>query len=257
MKIIFIGDIFGRPGRRALKNLLPKIKETFSPDFVVANGENAAHGAGITPKVAEEIFSSGVDVITGGNHSFDKRVIWDEWDKFPFLLRPLNFPEQVPGKGFAVSEKNGFTLGVINLQGRVSLPPTNSPFETLDKIIKEIDADAVLVDFHGEATSEKIAFGYYANGKVSAVLGTHTHIQTNDARILDKGTAYITDVGMCGTIDSVIGLDRDVALRRFLTLLPYGFKVGDGRAKCDFVYIETDNNGKAVKIEPHTIAEED
>ncbi len=256
MKIIFIGDIFGRPGRRALKSLLPKIKEKFLPDFVVANGENAAHGAGITPKVAEEIFSSGVDAITGGNHSFDKRVIWDEWDKFPFLLRPCNFPEQVPGKGFAVLEKNGMSLTVVNLQGRVSLPPTKSPFEVLDKIIKEINTNTIIVDFHAEATSEKIAFGYYADGKVSAVLGTHTHVQTNDARILKNGTAYITDVGMCGTIDSVIGLDKDIALKRFLTLLPFGFKVGEGEAKCDFVYLETNKNGKAVKIESYGIAEE-
>ncbi len=257
MKIIFIGDIFGQPGRRAVKSILPEIKEKFAPDFIIANGENAAHGAGITPKTAEEIFSSGIDVITGGNHSFDKRVMWEEWDKFPDLLRPLNFPEQVPGKGITKIEKNGFTLAVVNLQGRVSLPPTSSPFEAIDKLSHTIKADALIVDFHAEATSEKIAFGYYADGKVSAVIGTHTHVQTNDAKILENGTAYITDVGMCGAINSVIGLDREIALKRFITLLPYGFKVGEGKAKCDFVYIEINKNGKAEKIEPHTIAEKD
>ncbi len=257
MKIIFIGDIFGKPGRRALKSILSVIKEKFSPDFIVANGENAAHGAGITGKVAEEIFSAGVDVITGGNHSFDKRAIWDEWDKFPLLLRPLNFPKGVPGKGMCTIEKNGFSLAVINLQGRVSLPPTESPFEKLDEALGKIKADTVLVDFHGEATSEKIAFGFYADGRVSAVVGTHTHVQTNDAKILPGGTAYITDVGMCGTENSVIGLDREVALKRFITLLPYGFKVGEGRAKCDFVFIETNKNGKAERIEPYALAEQD
>ncbi len=251
MKVVFIGDIFGKPARETLKNFIPYVKEHFSPDFIVANGENAAHGAGITTKVAEELFSIGIDVITGGNHSFDKRAIWDKWDEFPFLLRPANFPDGAPGKGFAIVKKGGNTLCVINLQGRVGLPPTLSPFETLDKILKEVllETHNILVDFHAEATSEKIAFGFYTDGKVSAVIGTHTHVQTADERILKNGTAYITDCGMCGVKNSVIGLDREVALKRFITLLPYGFKVAEGNVQVDFVIVDIGKNGKADLIQ--------
>ncbi len=258
MKIIFIGDIFGKPARNALKKFLPLLKEEFSPDFIIANGENAAHGAGITGKVAGELFSLGIDILTGGNHSFDKRAIWDEWEDFKFLLRPANFPEGAPGKGYAIIEKNGTKLCVISLQGRVGLPPTLSPFETLDKILKEISGKTqnIFVDFHAEATSEKRVFGFYADGKVSAVVGTHTHIQTADSQILEKGTAYITDCGMCGVRNSAIGIDRDIALKRFTTLIPYGFRIAEGEVEMDFVLIEIEKNGKASGIKQFRWREE-
>ena len=259
MKVIFIGDIFGKPARKALKTFIPKIKEQFSPDFIIANGENAAHGAGITDRVADELFSFGIDVLTGGNHSFDKRAIWDKWGDFPFLLRPANFPEGSPGKGYACIEKNHHNLCVVNLQGRVGLAPTLSPFDVLDKIVKEVSEKTknIIVDFHAEATSEKKAFGFYADGKVSAVIGTHTHVQTADAKILPGGTAYITDCGMCGVADSVIGLDREVALKRFITLLPYGFKVAEGTVRIDFVFLDIEHNGRAKEIRAFSWTEED
>ncbi len=226
------------------------IKSEFSPDFIIANGENAAHGAGMTGKVACELFSLGINVLTGGNHSFDKRAIWDKWEDFQFLLRPANFPEGAPGNGYTIIEKNGFKLCVISLQGRIGLAPTLSPFEMLDKIISEVSDKTrnIFVDFHAEATSEKRAFGFYADGKVSAVIGTHTHVQTADSQILGKGTAYITDCGMCGVENSIIGLDREVALKRFTTLLPYGFRIAEGEVKMDFVLIEIGENGKANAI---------
>ncbi len=259
MRIVFIGDIFGKPARRALSEFIPKLQDSFNPDFILANGENAAHGAGMTGKVAEELFSLGINVLTGGNHSFDKRAIWDDWGSFPFLLRPANFPDGSPGKGYALVKNRGFGLCVVNLQGRVGLLPTSSPFETIDKIIKEVSKETsnIIVDFHAEATSEKMAFGFYVDGKVSAVIGTHTHIPTADARILENGTAYITDCGMCGVDNSVIGLDKDVALKRFTTLLPYGFKVAEGTVRMDFVVLDIGENGKTQKISQFTWREKD
>jgi len=258
MRILFIGDIFGKPGRRALKNLLPAIKERFSPDFVIANSENAAHGAGLTEKIVNEIFSAGVDIQTGGNHSFDKRAFWAAWDRYPRVIRPANFPDGVPGNGFAIVEKNSMRLAVINLMGRVTLPPTLSPFDTADKLVEKLkqESDAILIDFHAEATSEKMVFGMYMDGKVAATVGTHTHVQTADARVLKKGTAYITDVGMCGVWDSAIGLDYETVLEKFKKLIPYPLKIAEGIAKMDFVVIDVDKNGKAERIENYTYVEE-
>ena len=250
IRVIFIGDIFAKPGRKVLRRFLPDIKETFKPDFVIANGENAAHGAGITEEIADEILSSGVDLITGGNHTFDKRTSWDFLDRKPFVLRPANFPEGTPGKGYAVLERQGLKIAVLNVQGRVDLIPIDSPFEVSLKLINEIlkDTKNIIVDFHAEATSEKRAMGFFLDGKVSAVLGTHTHIQTADETILPRGTAYITDVGMCGVEDSIIGLDKEIALRRFLTLLPWAFQPAEGKIVADYVVVDIGDEGKAVSI---------
>ena len=258
MRIIFVGDVFGKPGRRTLKNLLPVAKKQFSPDFVVVNSENAAHGAGLTEKIVNEIFDMGVDIQSGGNHSFDKRAFWAAWNKYPRVIRPANFPEGVPGNGFATVEKDGMRLTVINLMGRVTLPPTLSPFDTADKLVAELKqkSDAILIDFHAEATSEKMVFGMYVDGRASAVVGTHTHVQTADARILKGGTAYITDVGMCGVWNSAIGLDYETVLEKFKKLIPYPLKIAEGTGKMDFVVIDVNKSGKAERIENYTYVEE-
>jgi len=250
IRVIFIGDIFAKPGRKVLRRFLPDIKEAFKPDFVIANGENAAHGAGITEEIADEILSSGVDLITGGNHTFDKRTSWDFLDRNPFVLRPANFPSGTPGKGYEILERQGLTIAVLNIQGRVDLAPIDSPFDAALKLIDEISGKTknIVLDFHAEATSEKKAMGFFLDGKVSAVLGTHTHVQTADERILPGGTAYITDVGMCGVENSIIGLDKEIALKRFLTLLPWAFQPAEGKVVVDYVVLDIDDSGKAVSI---------
>ena len=250
MRILFLGDIFGEPGRTAIKNSLKEITSDTHPDFVIANGENAAHGAGITYDMAMDLFSYGIDVLTGGNHTFDKKSIWERMQEISNLLRPANFPDAAPGKGNVVITKNGLKLGVINLQGRIEMSPIDSPFVIGEKIISDMKKETpyIFVDFHAEATSEKQALGYYLDGKVSAVCGTHTHITTADEHILPKGTAYITDVGMCGVEDSIIGLDKDIALRRFTTMIPWPFKPAEGNVALNYVVIEVKEDGKASSI---------
>jgi hypothetical protein len=250
MRVLFLGDIFAEPGRVAVKEGLPKLIEEYRPHFVIANGENAAHGAGITYEIALELHSYGIDVITGGNHTFDKKVLWEKFSLLPYLLRPLNYPEGALGKGYVIVEKKDFKLGVINLQGRVEMQPIESPFKVGEALIEEIRSITpyIIVDFHAEATAEKEALGFYFDGKVSAVVGTHTHVQTGDERILPNGTAYITDVGMCGVEDSVIGLDKEVALKRFLTGMPWNFEPAKGNATLHFVVIDIDDKGRAIQI---------
>jgi metallophosphoesterase (TIGR00282 family) len=250
IRVVFIGDIFARPGRKALRRFLPQVREALEPDFVIANGENAAHGAGITEEIADEILAIGIDLITGGNHTFDKRAAWDFLDRKPFIIRPANFPKGTPGRGYEILEKQGSMLAVLNIQGRVDLVPIDSPFETSLKLIDEVSNKTknIVVDFHAEATSEKKAMGFFLDGKVSAVLGTHTHVQTADERILPGGTAYITDVGMCGVENSIIGLDKEIALKRFITLLPWAFQPAEGKVAIDYVVLDIDDLGKAVSI---------
>ncbi|MGC8722203.1 MAG: TIGR00282 family metallophosphoesterase [Caldisericaceae bacterium] len=250
MKVLFLGDIFGEPGRVAIKNHLKDIVSEIHPDFVIANGENAAHGAGITYDMAMDLFSYGIDVLTGGNHTFDKKAIWDRMQEMPNLLRPANFPHGVPGKGSIIVSKSGLKLAVLNLQGRIEMSPIDSPFAVAERIIPEIrkETQYILVDFHAEATSEKEALGYYLDGKVSAVCGTHTHVPTADERILANGTAYITDVGMCGVEDSIIGLDKDVALKRFTTMIPWPFKPAEGDVTLNYVVIEIGESGRATSV---------
>jgi len=233
MKILFVGDIVGKPGRSAVQRLVPRLRAEHGLDFCVGNSENSAGGAGITPDSADELLESGLDLLTSGNHTFSKREIAPYLDRAGSRqLRPANYPDGAPGRGHAVVEtRSGARLGVINLEGRVFMKPLECPFRTADRLIEQMRADGVaciLVDMHCEATSEKNAMGHYLDGRVSAVLGSHTHIQTADERVLRGGTAYITDVGMCGPWDSVIGLRKENAIERFLTQRHAPFDLAQG-----------------------------
>ena len=251
MKVLFIGDIIGRPGRKIISERLSEITKQEGIDLVIANGENAAGGFGLTPEVCHEILAIGIDVITSGNHIWDRREIYDVIDTMS-ILRPANFPPGVPGRGYLIHEtKNGIKVGIVNLQGRVYMTNLDCPFRKSDKILEEIKKETpiIIVDFHAEITSEKIAMGWYLDGKVSAVIGTHTHVQTADARILDEGTAYITDIGMTGPRDSVIGIRKDVILKRYLTAIPLRFEVAKEDLIMSYAILDIDNKtGKAVSI---------
>lgn len=248
-RILFLGDIVGRPGRDVVHSQLPKLVQQHQPRFVVVNGENAASGVGITPSIAQDLFKLGVDAITLGNHAFHKREIGPYLDGGDPIVRPANLPPGTPGKGATIIEQQGTRLAVINLCGRVFLETYDDPFRAIDQILGEIDTPHVLIDFHAEATSEKIAFAYHVEGRATAVLGTHTHVTTADERVLDKGTAFITDVGMCGPRDSVIGMQKEVILRRFRTSLPTKFEVADhpGVISGVVIGVETDT-GRATSI---------
>jgi metallophosphoesterase (TIGR00282 family) len=242
MKVLFIGDIVGKVGRTALKALLPAVVTRYKIDFVIANGENAAAGFGITETVAVEIFGSGVHVITSGNH------IWDKKESIPYLskenriIRPINYPPGVPGYGSVLYALNGIKVGVINILGRVFMSNSDCPFRSGLAEIERMrsETNCIIVDFHAEATSEKIAFGYFVDGKVSAVLGTHTHVQTADEKILPGGTAYITDVGMTGPADSVIGIEKEQIIERFLLQMPAKFETARGAGIVSAVAFEVD-----------------
>ena len=247
MKILAIGDIIGKPGRNALKEILPALCDEHNIDLVVGNGENAAGGLGLTPSTAEDLFDSGIDVITTGNH------IWAHSDIIPYLnselaiLRPLNYPPMNPGRGYLL--KNNVLI--VNLVGRVFMGHVDCPFRAMDQLLVEFEHKSIpiIVDFHAEATSEKVAMGRYLDGRVSAVVGTHTHVGTADARILPGGTAYVTDIGMVGPRDSVIGDDTDSVIKRFLTQIPSRLSVGKGDVSLDAILVEVDEKtGKAVDI---------
>lgn len=247
MKILAIGDIIGKPGRNALKEILPALCDEHNIDLVVGNGENAAGGLGLTPSTAEDLFDSGIDVITTGNH------IWAHSDIIPYLnselaiLRPLNYPPMNPGRGYLL--KNNVLI--VNLVGRVFMGHVDCPFRAMDQLLVEFEHKSIpiIVDFHAEATSEKVAMGRYVDGRVSAVVGTHTHVGTADARILPGGTAYVTDIGMVGPRDSVIGDDTDSVIKRFLTQIPSRLSVGKGDVSFDAILVEVDEKtGKAVDI---------
>lgn len=253
MKILFIGDIVGNPGREAVKKLVPELVKEYALDFVIANAENAAGGSGITPKVAMELFDCGIDALTSGDHIWKKREILEIIDNDKRILRPANFPSGAPGRGGAVfSAQKGLKVGVINVQGRVFMEPLECPFKTARRLQEELakETNIIIVDIHGEATSEKIALGWFLDGLVSAVLGTHTHVQTADERLLPRGSAYITDVGMTGPIDSVIGRRIEDVLERFLTSVPTRFEVADTNVQLQGVILEIDEStGKAKSIE--------
>ncbi len=252
MNILFIGDIVGRPGRETIEKLLPALKKEYSLDFVVANAENAAGGSGITGKVAEELFNFSVDVLTSGDHIWKKREIFEIIDREERILRPLNFPVGAPGRGYGVFEtKKGIKIGVISVVGRVFMDPLECPFHTTMQAAEELSKEAkiILVDIHAEATSEKVALGWYLDGKVSAVLGTHTHVQTADEKILPQGTAYITDVGMTGPCDSVIGRRVEDVLEKFITGVPVRFEVAGENIQLQGVAVDIDEEtGKAKSI---------
>jgi len=254
MNILFISDIMGDPGRQAVLGFLPRLREKYSPALVVANGENAAGGFGLTPRITDDLFEMGIDILTSGNHIWDKRDILTYIDKEKRLLRPANFPPGVPGYGSAVIRaSNGARVGVINLMGRVFMANLDCPFRKADEEIahlKKDGAQVILVDIHAEATSEKIALARYLDGKVTAVLGTHTHVQTADEKVLPGGTAYITDAGMTGPHDSVIGVTAELAINRFLTQMPTRFDTAKGPGTLQGVVVTADpKTGKASMIE--------
>ncbi|MFZ5908095.1 MAG: TIGR00282 family metallophosphoesterase [Nitrospirota bacterium] len=244
MKILFIGDIVGKVGRVATKALLPSIRTRYKIDFVIANGENAAGGFGITDKIATELFALGIDAITTGNHVWDKKEFVAQIAKMDRVLRPLNYPPGVPGFGSLLSTlPNGLKVAVINLSGRVFMANYDCPFRVGKAEVEKMrrETNLILIDFHGEATSEKIAFGYYMDGKVSAVVGTHTHVQTADEKILPLGTAYITDVGMTGPSHSVIGIEVEQIIHRFLTSMPMRFETAKGGGILSALVIDIDD----------------
>ena len=253
MKILFIADIVGKAGIEILKKELHPFLLTENIDLVIANSENAADGFGLTPNLAAEIFAAGVDVITLGNHTWDKKEIIGILDD-KRVVRPLNYPsEDTPGNGFAIAcTKKGILVGVVSVMGRVFMQPLDCPFRTMDDILPELKqkADVIIVDFHAEATSEKAALGWYLDGKVSAVLGTHTHVATADEKILTNGTAYITDVGFTGAHDSVIGIKKDAIIKKFLTQMPVKYEVAMGDCFIEGALLEIDETtGKAVSIQ--------
>ena len=253
MKVLFIGDIFGEPGRRALARAVPRLVGQRQIDIVIGNGENAAGGFGITPELAEELFDLGLAVITTGNHAWDKREILDYFPREPRLLRPANYPDGVPGHGSVVVESaGGEKLGVLQLMGRAYMPTLDCPFQVAKKELAALKkrTAAVIVDMHAEATSEKMAMGHYLDGEVVAVVGTHTHVQTADDQILPKGTAYLTDIGMTGPLHSVIGVRKELAIEKFLTGMPRRFEVASGPSVFCAVLLELDARlGKALSIE--------
>jgi len=260
-RLLFIGDIMGKPGRELVRRGLAAIVARHQIDLVIANGENAAAGFGITPDLAEELFAYGVHVLTGGNHTWDKKEIVPYLGEQSRLLRPANFPAGTPGRGrVVVRATNGVSVGVVNVMGRVFMTAIDDPFRVAVDEIDAIRGDArvILVDFHAEATSEKVAMGWHLDGRVAAVVGTHTHVPTADARVLPQGTAYVTDVGMTGPHDSVIGVDRHAILRRFLTGLPQRFEVATENPRLNAVAIAADEaTGRAVSIERLSLSQQD
>lgn len=253
MRIVAIGDVNGKAGRRMIRDALPRLIAERRVDFVVANVENAADGFGVTPELCLEMIEAGVDCLTSGNHIWDKAEIIDYIPQQPRLLRPLNYPDGTPGSGQYIGETpGGIAVAVINLMGRVFMPPCDNPFPLADRVIARLRGTTrvILVDMHAEATSEKNAMGVYLDGRVSAVFGTHTHVPTADERILPGGTAYITDLGMTGAYDSVIGIDKDQALRRFLTGLPVRFSTARRDPRLCGVFLDIDETtGRARAIE--------
>jgi 2',3'-cyclic-nucleotide 2'-phosphodiesterase len=254
LRCLIIGDIIGKPGREAVAALLPQLRRELALDMVIANGENVAAGMGITPRLADELLSMDIDVITSGNHIWDKREIYDYLETDRPLLRPINYPDDAPGRGWLVHHlPDGGEVAVINAMGRVFMNQLDSPFIKLDQLLDEAAVELPpvrLVDFHCEITSEKNAMGWHLDGRVSAVVGTHTHVPTADARVLPKGTAYISDIGMTGPRDSIIGMSLQTVMPRFLTQLPTRFAVADGPVSFNAVLIEAERgSGHARSIE--------
>jgi metallophosphoesterase (TIGR00282 family) len=250
VKLLFVGDVVGGLGRRTLAALLPGLREEHRPDFVVVNGENAAGGVGITEKTARELLETGADAITLGNHAYRHREVYGFLDREERIVRPANYPKGSPGRGHTVVESNGRRLGVINLSGQVFLDAVRSPFAEADALLAELRnrADSLLIDMHGEATSEKVAMGWHVDGRATACLGTHTHVPTADARVLPGGTAYVTDVGMTGPRGGVIGVKREQALERFQTLTQVRFETSAEDPWLNAVLVEADDSGRATGI---------
>ncbi|MCA9446522.1 MAG: TIGR00282 family metallophosphoesterase [Candidatus Omnitrophica bacterium] len=259
MRILFLGDIFGKPGRKIVKNHLEWLREELRADVVIANGENAAAGKGITPRIANELFTAGIDLMSLGNHAYDNKEVFDLFESGEDrVVRPLNYAKDSPGPYSTRFAVNGQQVTLVQLIGRVYMPPVDSPFEAIDHFLRDAPHGPIVVDIHCEATSEKQALAWYLDGRVTAVIGTHTHVQSADERILPEGTAAITDVGMTGPHDGIIGGDKNAMMRRFLTQLPTGLEVAKGDPKIHAVVVETRENDRlAQKIERYSLAESD
>ena len=258
MKVLCIGDVVGSVGCRYLMKTLPNFKRKHNIDFVIANGENSSDGNGITPASAKQLFDSGVDVVTSGNHAFRRRESYDYYDSCNELIRPANYPDgTTPGRGYAVVDMLRYQVCVINLMGTMYLEPLGCPFKTADKILDETSKYKIrILDFHAEATAEKKALGYYLDGRISAMFGTHTHVQTADEIILQNGTGYITDVGMTGTEDSVLGVKKELAIAKFKDKLPVRFYLANGKCHMDCIVFEIDEkSGKTVAVERFSVEE--
>ena len=250
-RVLFLGDIVGEPGRLAVSSTLPALVAEHVPDLVVANGENVAGGLGITPRTADKLFDAGIDVLTTGNHVFRHRDIYDYLDASDRIVRPANYLESNPGRGYTVMEKDGVRWGIVNLSGNVFMDAAHSPFHVADRILAKLkgDADFVIVDFHAEATSEKIAMGWHLDGRALAVVGTHTHVPTADGRVLPGGTAFLSDLGMTGARGGVIGVKKEQILERFLTHMPIKFETATDDVWVMGALIETNENGLAHSFE--------
>lgn len=252
MRILMVGDIVGRPGRIFFRETTQKLRREKNIDMVVVNGENMAHGKGLTRATFEEVLSGGADVVTTGNHVWDKKDIFEFIDREPFLLRPANYPEDAPGKGFCIYPHRAKNIGVINLSGRTFMEPLDSPFTRAQEILKEIrkECDLILIDFHAEATSEKMALAHFLDGEITALVGTHTHVQTADEKFLPKGTAYLSDLGMVGSENSILGVVPEEIIKKFVTCRPTKFEVGESPSIYCGLLIDTDDKtDKPVKLE--------
>jgi metallophosphoesterase (TIGR00282 family) len=250
MKVFFIGDVVGQSGCKYIREKLPELKRKNNIDIVIANGENSAEGNGILPHSANHLLSSGIDVLTTGNHALRRKEIFEVMDdeNYP-IIRPANFHFSAPGRGYYILDKMKYSLCIINLQGTVYMDTYKNPFECVDSILKKVDTPNIIVDFHAEATAEKLALGHYLDGKVSAVLGTHTHVQTNDCRLFENGTAYITDVGMCGGKDSILGVKAEISVQKFRTNMPIRFENDKENIRCNGVLMDIDEKtGKTSSI---------
>jgi 2',3'-cyclic-nucleotide 2'-phosphodiesterase len=248
MRVLFIGDVVGSPGRKGLRETMPSLREAHAPDLIIVNGENSAGGMGITERTANDLFESGTGVITTGNHVYRHREAYDFLEREQRVVRPANYPQGNPGRGYTVVEVGGIRVGVINLSGGVGLKVARSPFDAVDGILDRIEADAVIVDFHAEVTSEKVAMGWHLDGRVAAVLGTHTHVPTADGRVLPKGTAFISDVGMTGARTSVLGVKPEQALASLITQMPTRFETADEDVWVMGALVEVNSQGLADSI---------
>lgn len=252
MKLLIVGDVCGRPGRAAFSKYVRKIRNEQGIDIVIVNGENAAAGKGLTRKALDELYAGGADIVTSGNHIWDKKDVFQFIDSEPFLIRPANYPEGAPGKGWCAFPFKAKTVGVMNLSGRAFMPPMDCPFQRVEDILREMkdECDIIILDFHAETTSEKLAMAWYLDGRVNAVIGTHTHVQTADERLLPKGTAYISDVGMVGPWDSVLGVKTDLIIEKFLSCRPVKFEIPDTECVFSAVIVTVDDTtNKTLKIE--------
>ena len=243
MRIMLVGDVVGRPGRRAFQDHTPKLRAEKGIEVVIVNGENSAGGKGFTRKALDELYRGGADIVTSGNHVWDKKDVLSFIDDEPFLIRPANYPEGTPGKGWCSYPFKAKNIGVMNLSGRAFMPPLDCPFQKVEELLREMkrECDLIFLDFHAETTSEKMAMGFYLDGRVNGVVGTHTHVQTADERLLPKGTAYITDLGMVGPRDSVLGVKTDIILRKFTTAMPVRFDLAEGPCTYCAVIVEVDD----------------